>query len=907
MGFGCVTPTDRTRYWLQCPRRRLFSVVVCLMLVGRSAAQSPTKPQTEEAAPQAGQVDQQEPTPAIPASSSDALVDRTRLNLLGEVNAAGGEARRNENVRISLIDNNVLKELNQRLGVTATLLAELDPEAKYFGKVFGDAPEPSIHLEPVRSRAVRARLYWTHNNSAVSARSFFQVGDVRPARTNRYGFELGLPVRQSGFLTVAGDQRRLRGQVNGNVLVPAIDERTPLVTDPAARRIVESILSAYPAQPPNRTDIHPRALNTNSPQDINDDRGRIRLDWAPRGRDTLSWSYQFTLQHVEAFQLVRGQNPDTTTRNHTARWSWNRAWSPTTVTDFTLGFEQTRSLLTPDESWTGPFLLFARELEPIGGGGDLPVNRVQNRFRYGFRARLTGGTHQLTLGGELRRIQIHGYECDNHRGTFYFGSDFGTDLITNLRLGRPTEFRIAIGDPYRAFRYWEAQLYVADRWRFHPRWLMDWALRFEPVTRPLSRGRPNEVPYRSDWNNLAPRFGLAYRLPGDWGQLRWAYGLHYGQIFPATFMQVRFNPPAIIAVSVHAPDLVNPLRGIDLQRLNGESRSTVYRLDPKLSTPYEHVYSFVWQRSFANDWKLELGYVGSRAHRLLTTWWLNRARPVPGIPLTTATIDQRRPDPRYYDVRWILNGSRGYYDAAKLTLEIPRRLGLSGSLSYWFSKALDIGANYTSTASGRDARNSRSPAEDDYQKAMKGLSDFDQPHAVQLRLLWETPRLPRGNSWLARALAEWQLGWVALLKSGTPFTVYTGSDGPGWGNVDGVGNDNPILLDPSILGRSIDHPDTSRQRLPRAAFAPIQPTDRSGNLGRNTFRKDGIANVNASLARRWAIRQDWSLVLRVESLNLLNHPQFDEPGFSLSAPNFGQITNTLNDGRTFQFTLELNL
>jgi len=41
--------------------------------------------------------------------------------------------------------------------------------------------------------------------------------------------------------------------------------------------------------------------------------------------------------------------------------------------------------------------------------------------------------------------------------------------------------------------------------------------------------------------------------------------------------------------------------------------------------------------------------------------------------------------------------------------------------------------------------------------------------------------------------------------------------------------------------------------------------------------------------------------LRAESINLFNTPQFAEPGTELANGNFGQITNTLNDGRTFRF------
>ena len=131
----------------------------------------------------------------------------------------------------------------------------------------------------------------------------------------------------------------------------------------------------------------------------------------------------------------------------------------------------------------------------------------------------------------------------------------------------------------------------------------------------------------------------------------------------------------------------------------------------------------------------------------------------------------------------------------------------------------------------------------------------------------------------------------------------SGSDGPGFGNVDGSGSDRVHVIDSSVLGRTIDHPDTSQQKLPASAFAFIQPNELRGNIGRNTFRKDGIQNINFALSRRWAFGGDNDVTLRAESINFFNTPQFAEPGREVSNENFGAITNTLNDGRTFRFTL----
>jgi hypothetical protein len=93
--------------------------------------------------------------------------------------------------------------------------------------------------------------------------------------------------------------------------------------------------------------------------------------------------------------------------------------------------------------------------------------------------------------------------------------------------------------------------------------------------------------------------------------------------------------------------------------------------------------------------------------------------------------------------------------------------------------------------------------------------------------------------------------------------------------------------------------------LPRSAFGLIAPTDPRGNLGFNTFRRGGIRNMNAALSRSWTLHSDWRTTLRAESVNFFNTPQFANPNPDLSSPAFGKITNTLNDGRSFQFTWQL--
>ena len=85
-------------------------------------------------------------------------------------------------------------------------------------------------------------------------------------------------------------------------------------------------------------------------------------------------------------------------------------------------------------------------------------------------------------------------------------------------------------------------------------------------------------------------------------------------------------------------------------------------------------------------------------------------------------------------------------------------------------------------------------------------------------------------------------------------------------------------------------------------------------VGRNVVRPTtGVGEWDATRTGRshdsrvgsWTLRSEWQATFRAESINFFNTPQFADPNPDLSSPAFGKITNTLNDGRSFQFTLQL--
>lgn len=829
------------------------------------------------------------------AQQPEAQRKRIELNLIGTAATDEGESRRNENIQFNLVDNNALKELNIRLGVTATIVQEFTPVRNWWAAGFGYAVPAPIHLAPRKPfDSFHGTIRWGHLNSVTSARTFFQVGGVQPARENDVSGDFQLtPWRGASFSANFGDQA-IRGSVNGNVLVPRADERTPLATDPEIRAIVTRYLAAYPAELPNRTDVHPRMLNRNAPQKIDSLRAGSRLDQELRKDARLFLDYQYTGQTVDAFQLVDGQNPDTSTRSHRARATWFRPLSKGAVVEATLGFDRVGTLLVPEPNAVGR-MIATGGLETLGPQAVIPLDRAVNNFRSGAQYRRDAARFDWGVGGAFNRRQLNGSETDAHRGYFSFGNDFGRDSVTNLRLGIPSMHLISIGDIHRGFRNWEGETWVYGRWRPSAAVLAYFGLRYAPAGKPSEVYDRNTLLYDADLNNVAPSGGVAWKPGRKWGVLRAGGGIHFGEVYPVTYQQVRFSPPGSVKIVIMAPSLTDPLAGAD----PGSAKGNIYTLDADLATPYEYQYNASWEPDLGRNWRLQLGYTGNRSHKLLFMYYQNRGHAVEGIPQTTATINQRRPDESIADYRRVVNGSRGYYDAARVSLAAPRVKGFTIDFSYWFSKAMDLGTSYTNTAYDADTRLGRNQWEYESQVDLKGRSDFDQPHAVLARTSWQSPA--NAGRWL-RGI---RVSFIGLLKSGTPFSVVSGSDAPGYGNVDGNGGDRPNLLDPSVLGRTIGDPDMSRSLLPRSAFYYMKPTDHGGNLGRNTFRKGRIANVNSSVEREWRFKGARRMALRAESVNLMNTPQFADPGKELANANFGFITNTLNEGRTFRAALSI--
>ncbi len=823
-------------------------------------------------------------------------VSEEALRRQGEAGQQSAGSQRNENIQVNLIDNDALTEQLGRSGADVSPITEFSAVRANYAAEFGGLGANIQILRTEPQSGYHGEFYEYLQNSVFNARTFFQVGDVRPTRRNQYGFRIGGPlVRGRLSFILTGEETRQGGAVNGNVLVPLASERAPLTDDPDIRRLVDRWLAAYPTELPNRVEIDPRMLNTNTNQTIRNSGGSFRMDWQVTSDHTFSLRYSMSDVFIDSFEFVDGLNPNQSLRPQNLNISTASNLSSGTTIKLGVNYLRRKIHLLVPPAAVGPMVTVARQIENLGPFGQFPIRRVRNDFEYLAQGTTIAGSHQVDWGTEVRRYQMNDLQSDNARGIFNFRPNFGRTAVENLLWGSPSRYEQTLGSLYRGFRNTDVNFFLNDRYNVAPGLDLTLGLRYEFAGAPVEVNSLTEFPYQSDANNLAPRFGFAYRAGET--VLRGGYGIAFGRIFPATLQWARFNPPSVIRVSVQSPDILDPLKGLELPTGDETVRSGLNVLDSDLVAPYSQHYTLQVERDLPASMRVTAAYVGSRTWKLFQTVHGNRSGRPEGVPLTTGTINDRRPDQNFFAVNTITNMGRAYFDAGQLTLDKVFGSALSMRATYTFSKALDTGPDFSSTAVNNDER--RSQSEDDVVADLKGPSNFDSPHSLVFGYRWELP-----GAWLR----GWAVSGTALFRSGTPFTVETGTDAPPHGNVDSVRQDRPAILDASLLGRSIDDPDTSLGILVPGAFSTRANFEGGrGNLGRNTFRKDGTSNLNLALSKVFYLSSDQarSLTFRTEVTNLTNHPQFAEPNNAVTSPSFGRITNTLNGGRIIQFGLQV--
>ncbi|HEY3838766.1 MAG TPA: carboxypeptidase-like regulatory domain-containing protein [Bryobacteraceae bacterium] len=431
-----------------------------------------------------------------------------------------------------------------------------------------------------------------------------------------------------------------------------------------------------------------------------------------------------------------------------------------------------------------------------------------------------------------------------------------------------------------------------------------------------SLGLPQSI-RPTDYLDWAPRVGLAWRPFGsnNW-VVRSGYGIFYAypdtnlenntvQTVPFVQSEQVFNdrPPTVPSLTFgnffQGQPIVtaNPNPGQVCSfgfAANSCSTPSITGGLVHLRNTYVQEWNFSVQRQISRNLSLDVAYVGNKSTR--TQQFIPRNDPLPG----PGAIQNRRPYEQWGTIRSVEYGGAANYNALQTKFEARDLHGLSTLVSYTFNKCLDNGS-----AEGSAPTSLLIPIN-------RAVCDFSVPHNFVASFTYALPfgknrshlgHLPGAGDAL---LGGWNVSGIATLQSGLPFTPVISVDQANTG----VGSQRPELVgQPSVPG-SVScwfyvaaNPSCAGLGGATAFALPAQYT--YGNSGRNILRADHLYQFDFTVGKNFVFTETKYLEFRTEFFNIFNHPTFAGPATAVDTSSGGQISSTLNAGRTIELALKL--
>jgi hypothetical protein len=570
--------------------------------------------------------------------------------------------------------------------------------------------------------------------------------------------------------------------------------------------------------------------------------------------------------------------------------------------------------------------------EFLGDQGLLPVKRGKNVFNFLDNLSYTLGRHALKMGVDLRRTQFNINQPGGPRGQFTFDGVFtrqpatpaGTGIgAADLLLGYADTANIS-NSVTIGVRIHSYSGFFMDDWKVTNKLTLNVGVRYDVVTPPVEvKDRQltfdfskNQVVFAKPGSyrdraftdvkldSFAPRIGLAYSLTPT-TVLRGGYGIFWafednGTFNPAFNFPFRFN-------AAFPSDQINPSTAIRLDTGFPASALTVFVpanqtlgvRDGNLRPAYVQQWNYTLERQF-KSYLLSASYVGNKGTHLARQ--VQRNQPVPG----PGAVNDRRPVAGYGNINTVESSGNSIYHGLLTKVEKRFASGVSFLMSYTFSKAIEDSGSpaLDSTSAGSDQ-----PMDPRNLRLDRGLSPNDVRHRFVYSYIYELP-FGKGKRFLNAApkgldliLGGWQVNGVTSLQSGRHITVVNSVDASNTG----TSNPRANQLRDYHLPKS---QRTLQQFIDTSAFA-VQPIYTYGNAGRNSVEGPGQVNFDFSAFKNFRLNPDAKghfrpdeIQFRSEFFNILNTPQFFIPNRTLGVPQFGSITDVVNNARQIQFALK---
>ncbi|MGH9603808.1 MAG: carboxypeptidase regulatory-like domain-containing protein [Terriglobales bacterium] len=485
-------------------------------------------------------------------------------------------------------------------------------------------------------------------------------------------------------------------------------------------------------------------------------------------------------------------------------------------------------------------------------------------------------------------------------------------------------------------RWRTLEFYGGDSWKVHPRFTLEYGLRWSLLGRPftddnrlagfspdaydpllasppaspcngivMAAGAPNECQslgfaggtffenralVHNDNNAIAPRLGFAWDVGGN---ARFVLRGGLGQFFARdrlTALDVgAVNPP--FAISGGGERILDP----DINDLDGDGNTTEFLTfdfgvggSPQRGLDPEARLTNTWQWNLTADmelWKdtrFELAYVGTRGVHIQTT---HNANQVIHGDLDNDGMDDRLQNALGQGTnrpfaagdsegRIIIWSNRGdsIYHALQTMFSTKFGRGSIAQFAYTWSRSI---GNASLAYVGTD----QAIPDIEDPRANRGPVDFDRTHIFSANLIYHLPELNDRNAFVRNAIGGWQLGSIISLSSGPALTVI--------GDVQGSPSPSGTSAGQQFANRPLrvfSEPCRSNSSDPVQWLNPNAFTWNGFDLGTNGNTGPGQCSGPPTRTLDLAFDKNWKLPwfggdtarlqFRFEIFNAFNTPQF---------------------------------
>ena len=782
--------------------------------------------------------------------------------LMGSGFTFGGLRSQSNNVSIDGLDNNDEYTGASRTELSPEIVQEFQVVNNGFSAESGGASGGSINVVTRSgSNTIHGDAFIFAQDGALNARDPFETEPAKPSfRRFRAGSSLGGPVvKDRTFYYVAAEQEHNRGQTGSDI-------------DPTVASNINSFLAtgAFPG-------LATRQITTAfSPIARTESEAAGKLDHQLTKMTSLMLRYAFTNNRESGDAFNNSGLMDVSTRGGSFTSDNALSGSLTTV----LGSEavgdlrfqvatrhavlRTNELFGPEIDIAG-LAIFGR---PYAGNSDRRENHYQGSYTYSR----THGNHLWKADGTVTRVRLRADVPDGFGGMYLFGS------LTDFLAAHPDQFRQAFGIPHVDFPVNSVGGFVQDHWSLARQLTVDLGVRYDFEHLPAG--------FNQETKNVSPRIGLAWNPSPKW-VFRAGYGVFFDRYVLGNLARAieKNGSQAFdqVADGSAAASLFAVAKGGRLPTPAAGIAPSIFRPDPRMTTPYSQQASTGADYLLAKNLKLRADYLFVRGLKLPRTLNVNLLPPLVLTLANASSLGVQNPSPqqigrevfspgrldtRFDDVYQLQDSAESTYNGASLTLT-PR-----------MNEELEFSASYTLSKTSDDASDFDEQPQNPFDfRAERALSRQHQEQRFVFNALWDLPigededkagTPPESTGWLTRTFSHIELAPILTIESGRPVDPLTGLD------------------------------SNQSHAFPLSA--------RPLGLGRNSLRTPALTTMDLRVLKYFPFGGVKHLDVVAESFNLFNSPNVSQinPVFgsdSTPIPGFGQPLGTTGT-RQIEFSLD---